>query len=804
MICINELLPFDIKREQAAKDAFGKARWIGLPDGLGDRVTNLQCSMYRLRFDAPAGASMRLYVSAHTRYRLYLNGLPIMSGPCKGDRWRHFYEELDISDNLISGENVLAVNVVSHPPYEAQHGDQRAPSWTVARAVGPLLIVSGVLLDPSGAEFTNISTGIADWTARLNDARGWKLYPISHWMGSMESVDGSKYPHNWLMGEDQAQWLPAQTLNRPFDPMNTTFGIIPPFPLTARPIPPMYEIARQFTREMSLNHDDVPLIQFKDDKAIIPARSRQAIELDVGELTTAYFILRVNEGAGSTISIRYSEAYTSNKPGVPRKDIRDDTHERTLVGHEDSYQPGGGDETYSPFWFRTFRFVRIEVETADSPLTIHMPSMTETGYPLDVKTHISGSEPWLADLWDISARTLRRCMHDTYEDCPYYEQLQYIQDARLEMLFTYAVSGDTRMARRTIEDFHSSKHPSGMLMARFPTQEPHIIPPFSLHWIWMLEEYLQQTNDCDYIKHYRSTADAILEWYAEKIGGQGLAENLGYWDQIDWVDQWDSIAGRTPAAAVGPSTTHNLMYAYALEAAARVNDATGRPALAREYRERKAQICEQVDKLCWSESEGLYKEGPSYEEYSQHAQVYAVLCGIKRGADARKLLERALTKPGIAVGSLTWQYFLFRALESCDAYDLTLHQWPMWTQLLDKHLTTVPETPESMSSPRSDCHAWSALALYEFPRSLLGVKPDGYGWQGIIIKPYTLSFDHMDGTVITPHGMVSVNWRIENGLFILIAETPRGIPARVILPDSSAMNFDNGGVIHTSTRMRPQ
>ena len=34
-----------------------------------------------------------------------------------------------------------------------------------------------------------------------------------------------------------------------------------------------------------------------------------------------------------------------------------------------------------------------------------------------------------------------------------------------------------------------------MLQARFPTQEPHVIPPFSLHWVWMVLEYYEQTGD---------------------------------------------------------------------------------------------------------------------------------------------------------------------------------------------------------------------------------------------------------------------------------------------------------------------
>lgn len=756
----------------------------------------LQTAYFRLCFDTPGDAKLTLSISAHSRYRLMVNGKAITYGPCKGDRWRQFYETVDVGKHLVQGRNVIAVKVISHPPYEAQRGNQRAPYWTMAKALGPSLVVAGSCLDKDENVCFDIGTGQAGWEACADTAVEWQHFTLTHWMGAMERVYGGKLPHGWETGEDDSnKWAAAEYLWPADDISLSMFGIIPVFPLKPRPIPLMFERHGDFQREMPLKAGDLKPFSFVNLKkaAVIPPNTVMAVELDAGTHTTAFLMLRMTGGKGSKITIRYAESYMDKE--TKRKGRRDDWERFQLVGHEDAYFPGGEKESYSPFWFRTFRFIRMEVVTADEALTLEMPAFSETGYPLEIRSGIEADQLWVKQLWDISVRTLEHCMHETYEDCPYYEQLQYIQDTRLEILFTYMASGDLRMPLRAIEDFHSSLLPEGMLQARFPTQEPLVIPPFSLHWICMVLEYYQQTGDISIARRYRTTVDAILEWYHRKIGKLGLVENLGYWDQIDWVDQWNKIAGRTPASAVGPFTTHNLMYACALQAGAEIYAATNRPGVAEEYGQRAESILKAVALHCWNERDGLYMEGPGFPEYSQHAQVYAVLTGLAVGEKGRDILARALDRKGIALCSFTWQFFLFRALERCGAYELTQRQWELWKSLLPNGLTTIPEVPDGARSPRSDCHAWGALPLYEFTRYFLGASPTAPGWNGITVAPRTLSLKSCKGLVTTPKGPVHVSWENDDLSFRIRVESPAGIPLTLMLPDGCRKLYPDGGII---------
>ncbi len=57
-------------------------------------------------------------------------------------------------------------------------------------------------------------------------------------------------------------------------------------------------------------------------------------------------------------------------------------------------------------------------------------------------------------------------------------------DTRLQMLFTYAVSHDTQLARKALLDFHCGMRPEGLLPGKTPTAYCQVITTFSLHYVY--------------------------------------------------------------------------------------------------------------------------------------------------------------------------------------------------------------------------------------------------------------------------------------------------------------------------------
>jgi hypothetical protein len=369
--------------------------------------------------------------------------------------------------------------------------------------------------------------------------------------------------------------------------------------------------------------------------------------------------------------------------------------------------------------------VKADIETKDEVLTVLPQPSVETMYPLKNTKKPVFRDPKKEKLYDVAFRTLRLCAHDTYEDCPYYEQLMYACDTRLEMLFTYASTDELDLPRQAIRLFSQSMMNTGLTQARFPSRDEQTIPAFALWFVMMLGDYVDQTGDGEFVRPFIPTAERIVETFLRSRTESGLLAPQGYWDYFDWTREWSERGACTPnAARDGESALQNLFFVYAAKSLIRLLPRYHRADLAAYYEGECEKLLRLVDEHCWDEEKGLYKEGPFTEEYSQHTQIYAVLTGLCAGERAKRVMEKTLEDKSLVQCSFMQSYYLFRALEKAGMYERTQALWQTWQDFIDLHCTTFPETP---FSPRSDCHAWSALPLTEFAAGDAGPGKRGEG-----------------------------------------------------------------------------
>ena len=422
--------------------------------------------------------------------------------------------------------------------------------------------------------------------------------------------------------------------------------------------------------------------------------------------------------------------------------------------------------------------LQVRVQVGAEPLTIASLGCRETGYPLEVRTRVETSDRSLGDIWQISENTLRACMHETYEDCPFYEQLQYLMDTRSEILYTYASAADDRLARQAIDSFARSQRADGLLNACYPAYKPNVIPGFSIYYILMLHDHMMYFGDKDLVERYFPVTERILQFYEDLREPDGLVGRMpgaggfggGYWCFVDWAKGWP--VGVPPAAACGPAAIDSLMYCVGLGAAAELAEFVGRQDQAAACRSRAEALRCAVRSRC-AGRDGLLQDGPGLEQYSQHVQVFGVLTGTLTGQEARAALEQTLDDSDIPQCTVAMGFYLFRALEQCGLYHRTFRLWDKWRRMLDNHLTTCVESDGSYT--RSDCHGWGALALYELPSAILGVRPAKPGYAAAAFKPAAGAWTHAAGEVVTPRGIIRAQWDVADGKLTKNIQLPEGM-----------------------------
>ena len=738
--------------------------WIWTPDWTTEDNNEARVIYFRKTFALAIDKmpdNWQIRISADSRYKLRINGVFVQEGPQKPTSLAQWpVDTVDISPYIHDGENVISAEVLRYPATKLGFVDIRAND-SMLRTEQPNLFVEDIR--------NGSLSGKTGWKCCVN--RGIRIVGTSDGpIHALEDAAIGEEFHGWhLPGYDDTQWQDAAPklyfdLNMAIAPANQV----------PRQIPPMLKEDRRFEQVAAVRTGDAQMAD-RIEKMLhglnsveFPPHTTHVVEISAGAEENGYLIYRLAGGADAKITTLCSECYGYSAPeGKPqRKGDRTDAANGELAGHSSVYTVGGygtqkKPETYEPFWFRTFRYIRLTIETSNEPLTFLDFSYRATGYPLDVKTKVETSDPDFAAIWDISVRTLRLCMHETYFDCPFYEQFQYAMDSRSEILYTYAISADDRLARQAIEAFRCSQRPDGLICADAPSSKG-VIPGFAIYYILMVHDHMMYFGDQRLVKENLPAIDRVLQYFENRLTAKGLVGAIGgrlfrhpYWSFIDWADKWNAGVPAAAEAGDGSITMESMLYLYGLQKAADLAAYVGRSGLAGEYRERAEKLCENIRRFCTGR-DGLIQDGPGVEDYSVHCQTFAVLTDMVTPEEGKKLLQACIGNSEMAQATVAFRLYLFRALEKCGWYEKTDELWDTWRQMLRDNLSTCAE---SDTEPRSDCHAWASLILYELPSAVLGVRPAAPGFSKVQIDPKMGALTWARGNVVTPKGMVSVQWK---------------------------------------------
>ncbi len=738
-----------------------QAQWITSPSATQRDSVVLH---FRRTFEiATVPEHFVVHVSADNQFILHINQHEIGRGPALSDLAHWKYETYDLAPLLHAGRNEIAATV-----------------WNFG-VLAPLSQISDrTALVVEGASETEqvVNTGKA-WEVQVDN--GLTSLPIPtdiqrfYYVAEPgERIDGASFDWSWDdASRSSGRWANAVPIG--YAGMRGAVLQNNNWQLIADSLPPMQMELMPAGTVVRSSGILLPK-DFATAGLAIPAHSMVSLLLDEKHLTTAYPELTVSGGVKSRVRLTYAEALVDEKG---EKGNRNEIAGKHIEGISDEFLPGGADgRRFMPLGWRTWRYLQLDITTADQPLRIDSLHSWFTAYPFEERARFQSDDDSLIPIWQIGWRTGRLDAHDTYMDTPYWERMQYIGDTRIQALISYTVAGDDRLARQAIQAFNDSRISDGITRSRYPSSVTQIIPTFSLLWIGMVHDFWMYRGDEEFVKGQLAGTRTVLDWFSETQREDGLIGGLPWWPFVDWGK--DFPFGMPPHSLDGGSSVITLQYIEALRYAAELEAAFGDPARAQHYREAENRAVSGIRKLCWNNAYGLIADAPDQKHYSQHANILGVWLDVIPSEKQKDVLakifsvsdpEVAPPQPGPSMTKATYyfRFYLARALDHAGMADQYLKLLKPWHDMVALGLTTWAEQPEPT---RSDSHAWSAHPNFDLLTIVAGIRPKTPGSSTVSIEPHLGSLRRVAATVPTPKGMVEVNY----------VRNASGVAAEVTLP----------------------
>ena len=791
----NPAAPFDLATEN------WNARWISVPE-----MEPQGYGVYYFRKDVDLVAvpgDYVVHVTGDNRYKLYVNETLVSLGPAKGDATHWNYETVDLAPWLKAGKNVIAALVYHEGPDK--------PDSQVSVSAGFLLQGEG----NARGLYTDRT-----WKCLADKAYSPLRVNVSGYYvaGPGEQVDFNVRANGWNTAAVSTEgWLDARQgpAGEPKNVMSSNQG--DGHNLVPSRLPQMELTLQRLSTVRKAEGVKVSNLFLAGNGAItIPADSKAELLLDQGFLTNAYFNLRMSGGKDAKVRIGYAEALFvpaaqpdapdlppgmkledipediiaqyANRPRMQRtagKGNRNEVDGKIFQGREDVLISNGSDnQEFTTLSWRTYRYIRIQVETAGQPLVLKDVSGTFTGYPFQLAASLDTDRQELKDMLEVGWRTARLCAVETYMDCPYYEQLQYLGDTRIQALVTLYNSKDDRLVRNFLYLADISRNADGITKSRYPTTIPQYIQPYALSYIYALHDYLMYGGDPQFVFDLLPGAEQILTYFNRFQQEDGRLKNLPGWNFSDWVytPAWDYGAPLRGADGCSINMDLQLLYAYEMmadmESEAGFNDRAGL------YADRAHQLADAVKAAYWNEERGLFSDRAEQDNYSQHANALAILCDIVPADQAEEIARKLLTDNTLNPCSVYYKFYLHQALVRAGLGDEYLSWLDIWRENLAMGMTTWGETSD-VNGTRSDCHAWGSSPNIEFFRTVLGIDSDAVAFKKVRIEPHLGDLMKIGGTMPHPDGGIKVSYD-RNG---------RNFRARIELPAGVTGEFHYGGKV---------
>lgn len=516
---------------------------------------------------------------------------------------------------------------------------------------------------------------------------------------------------------------------------------------------------------------------------------------DIGQNISGWAKIRVNEPAGTKITLRYSEILTPDK-----QDLEPNTTGVSATGfvQTDIYIcKGGGEESWEPrFTYQGFRYIEVDGITNPDKNSVEAcfvrTDVERTGT-------FTCSDDLLNQIYETSLWTIEGNLHSVPEDCPHREKCAWLGDAHTSVEVMNYNFDMRRFWKKFMDDVESNLGqgvqtyeglpatpgiPTNIAVGRRVCQEARpdwgaavIIVPWENYLFYNNKQILE-----DNYQHMVRWMEYVKNYLKDDI----LYQGYGDWCHPDWD-------GRT-GVKTNVALTSTAYYYYSLQLMSEISRLLNKPKEAEEYLAEMSPVKTAFNKKFYDSELQTYG--------TQTANAMALETGLVpdglEGAVAKSLAELELSqkKEGHFYTGIHGAKRMFNQLSKYayeDALFTMLHKesFPSFQYLFDHGFTTWPEAfknydlSEEIIREGSHNHPMQSGFAMWFHRSVGGIQINELypGFKHFIIKPFGfkhLRFAQADYQSI--YGLISSEWKVENGVFTHEITIPVNSSASIFVP----------------------
>lgn len=381
------------------------------------------------------------------------------------------------------------------------------------------------------------------------------------------------------------------------------------------------------------------------------------------------------------------------------------------------------------------RYLQLHIYSRQA--TVFYAGIRPTRYPVTLKDAFCCADHLHNKIFEVSRETLRLCMHEHYEDCPWREQALYTMDSRNQMLCGYFVFEDTDFARASLRLMSLSIREDNLLELCSPAEVAITIPSFSAVFLLQLYEHLLHTGDLEFIREMMPAAKRIADGFlqrTEKPSGLLCAyKEIAYWNFYEWQTGLSGTISEIPDEELTYDAPLCAFVSIAYRSLSELYRRLGDSENAAYYRAAHQTMNERFS-LFWDSGKQAYasyldRRGvkSNFAELTNSLILLTGACDNQREHAVRETIKSGTLLPI----SLSHSIFKYEALLKDPAnrryvFDEIAR---IWGGMLYKGATSFWETEdgaEAFDHAGSLCHGWSAVPIYFYYQYALR-DPDACG-----------------------------------------------------------------------------